>query len=128
MGERRNHNMTLRDCFASIQGDYEGLMSRVMTEKLAERLVLKFLEDPNFGQLVEGIEQEDYEKAFRGAHTLKGVCASLGFTRLQEVSSQFTEELRGREKPEHMELLELVRQEYDRVCIALRSYRESNGL
>ena len=43
----------------------------------------------------------NYEDAFRGAHTLKGVCQNLSFDRLYEASNELTELLRDRigEKP-----------------------------
>ena len=62
---------------------------------LVEKFARKFLDDPSYQTLVETMDKADYEEAFRAAHTLKGVCANLGFTQLFKVSSDLTEELRG---------------------------------
>ena len=40
--------------------------------------------------IADGIEAKDAETAFRGAHTLKGVCLNLGFQKLYEVSAELT--------------------------------------
>ena len=42
------------------------------------------------------MENKNYEDAFRGAHTLKGVCQNLSFDHLYEVSNELTELLRDR--------------------------------
>lgn len=43
----------------------------------------------------EAMETGDVETAFRAAHTLKGICANLGFKSLFEVSYDITEALRA---------------------------------
>ena len=60
----------------------------------------------------DGIETQDAELAFRGAHTLKGVCMNLGFQTLYEVSRELTEILRGRELVGYEEALEKVEVEW----------------
>ena len=39
--------------------------------------------------------EKDYKEAFRAAHTIKGVCANLGFDVLFRVSGELTELLRN---------------------------------
>ena len=54
-------------------------------------------------------------------HTLKGVCMNLGFTKLFEVSSALTEELRDKEIKENCtEMFEAVEQEYIRTIEAIK--------
>lgn len=117
--------MTLRECYESIQGDFDGLVGRVMGEERAERFSMKFLNDQSYSQLMDALGQEDYENAFRAAHTLKGVCANLGFSVLQETASELTEELRGGKRPEHMSLVEQTTAEYERTVSALNAYQAS---
>ena len=62
-----------------------------------KRFALKFLKDPSYSELREALELRDAERAFRAAHTLKGVCLNLGFDRLYEISAAMTEDLRGRD-------------------------------
>lgn len=117
--------MTLRECYESIQGDYDGLVARVMGEERAERFSMKFLNDQSYGQLMEALEQENYELAFRASHTLKGVCANLGFAKLQEVASALTEQMRGGVKPADMSLVDQTTAEYERTINALNAYQAS---
>ena len=58
--------------------------------------LIKFLSDPSYVTLCEALKEEDYEKAFRAAHTLKGVCDNLALSRLGESASVLTECLRGK--------------------------------
>ena len=46
-------------------------------------------------QLTQAMDAGDVETAFRAAHTLKGICANLGFKLLFEVSYDITEALRA---------------------------------
>ena len=72
------------------------------------------------------MDKADYEEAFRAAHTLKGVCANLGFTQLFKVSSDLTEELRGGAPDEAKlpELLEKVSSEYKKTVDAINCVNE----
>ena len=46
------------------------------------RFVRMFLQDDSFQILEEALRRGDVKEAFRGAHTLKGVCQNLGFSNL----------------------------------------------
>ena len=61
------------------------------------------------------MENKNFEGAFRGAHTLKGVCQNLSFDRLYEVSNELTELLRDRtgEQPGIPEAMEKVAEVYE---------------
>ncbi len=111
--------MTLQECYEKLQGDYEGTLGRLCSEKLVEKFALKFLADDSFAHLEEAMSIGNYNEAFRAAHTLKGVSLNLGFTRLHKVSDEITEALRGGEKPENEMLLEKVKEEYERTVAAL---------
>ena len=76
--------MTLKECYTAIEGDYNDVMSRLMTEKLVSKFVVKFLNDESYNQLVDFMKSENIEEAFRAAHTLKGVSQNLSFTKLYE--------------------------------------------
>ena len=45
--------------------------------EMCERYVIRFLEDPNYEEMIKAIREKDTEQAFHYAHTLKGVCANL---------------------------------------------------
>ena len=61
------------------------------------------------------MENKKFEGAFRGAHTLKGVCQNLSFDRLYEVSHELTELLRDRtgEQPGIPEAMEKEAEVYE---------------
>nr|WP_296033659.1 Hpt domain-containing protein [uncultured Dorea sp.] len=88
--------MTIQECYEAIGGNYDDVLKRVRSEALIQRFTLKFLTDKSYPQLKESLEAKNYEDAFRGAHTLKGVCQNLSFDRLYEVSCDLTELLRDR--------------------------------
>lgn len=87
--------MNLIECFSAFEGDYNGVMGRLMTEDRVARFLKMFLKDTSFDTLCTAMDNGDYETAFRAAHTLKGTCANLGITRLQDSASEITEALRG---------------------------------
>ena len=88
--------MTMRECYEAIGGNYKDVLGRLHSEALIRRFTLKFLEDQSYLQLKQALENKNYEDAFRGAHTLKGVCQNLSFDHLYEVSNELTELLRDR--------------------------------
>ena len=107
--------MTLRECYAQFNGDFEGTLGRLCSTKLVERFALKFLADDSYAMLEEAITMGNYNDAFRAAHTLKGVCINLGFTQLYNASDELTEALRDGAKPEDETLFEKVKNEYHRT-------------
>ena len=86
----------MRECYEAIGGNYEAVLGRLHSEALIRRFALKFLENQSYIQLKQALENKNYEDAFRGAHTLKGVCQNLSFDHLYEVSNELTELLRDR--------------------------------
>ncbi len=121
--------MTLKEVYAAFGGDYEDVLGRMMTERLVTKFVLKFPNDKSYELLCSSLEGEDYETAFRAAHTLKGVCQNLSITRLFESSNNLTESLREHHVPSKTELnemLEKVKQDYDLTVSAINVFLESN--
>ena len=66
--------MTLKECYEALEGDYEGVVARLRSEKMVQKFVLKFLNDKSYELLEASLKEENYEDAFRAAHTIKGVC------------------------------------------------------
>ena len=119
--------MTLQECYAAMGGDYAGVTSRLPTERMVQKFVLKFLNDGSYDLLVRSMEAGNYEEAFRAAHTIKGVCQNLDFTRLYQSSSQLSEALRNGVTPEAPSLLEQVKADYAQTVAAIRAFQESAG-
>lgn len=80
--------MTIQECYEAIGGNYEDVLRRLRSEALIRKFTLKFLEDQSYSLLKQALGDNNYEEAFRGAHTLKGVCQNLSFDRLYEVSDK----------------------------------------
>ena len=112
--------MTVKECYEKAGSDYDGVLRRLGSEALVKRFAVKFLNDPSFQDLTDGLAEKDGEKAFRAAHTLKGVCLNLGFTKLYEVSAELTEVLRGRELPDNEELYRKVKEQYEVLTAAIQ--------
>lgn len=117
--------MTLRECYAELGADFEGTLGRLCKESLVKRFALAFLSDESFSILKRGMEEENYEVAFRGAHTLKGVCLNLGFTRLYEISNELADSLRYGKRPTDETIYEKIQIEYNRTIALLREFKET---
>lgn len=115
--------MTIQQCYAVIDGNYDEVVSRLRTDERIKKFLLKVADDKSFELLCTAMHDRDMETAFRAAHTLKGVCLNLSITKLFEVSSELTEALRGKtEYSEQYEpLLENVRKEYEKTIDAIRA-------
>ena len=116
-----------KEIFENYGGDYNSTMPRFMNNESMYRKFLNMLfKDDNLKKLNDAIQSGDLEKAFEAAHTLKGVCANLGFTQLFKVSSDLTEELRGGAPDEAKlpELLEKVSSEYKKTVDAINCVNE----
>lgn len=113
--------MTIRECYEAVNSNFDDVLGRLGSEKLIQKFALKFLDDTSYQELVEAVKCADGEKAFRAAHTLKGVCLNLGFTALGQVSSVLTEALRGPKDTTGCEgMLADVTTEYDKLVSALK--------
>ena len=117
--------MSLTECYIALGGSYEEVLSRLSSERLVNKFVLKFLTDPSYDLLVRSMESKDWPEAFRAAHTIKGVCQNLSFTMLGRSSSALSEALRGGYTPEADALAEQVKAEYQQTAQAIRAFQEA---
>lgn len=119
--------MTLQECYAAMGGDYAGVTSRLPTERMVQKFVLKFLNDGSYDLLVRSMEAGNYEEAFRAAHTIKGVCSNLAFNVLGKSSSELSEALRHGYTPEADGLADQVKEDYRKTTDAIRAFQEAAG-
>ena len=87
--------MKLEELYERAGGALSETLRRIPSEAMLRRFVLKYREDATCLQLRTAVEKQDWESAFRAAHTLKGVAQNLGFETLYRVSAELTEALRG---------------------------------
>lgn len=116
--------MTLQQCYAAFGGDYEGVTARLRGERLVKKFVLKFLDDPSYQLFQESMAQKNYGEAFRAAHTIKGICQNLGFTRLLDSSSQMSDALRQGWTPRADELTAQLEADYTSTRAAIQTYQK----
>ncbi len=119
--------MKIEDVYAMIESDYSAVAARLRSEKLIEKFVLKFLNDPSYDALCGALSEDKAEEAFRAAHTLKGVAQNLGFEKLYASSAKLTEMLRGGIAPEAHDFLQQVKEDYQRTIDAIHCYQEAMG-
>lgn len=119
--------MTLQECYEALGGDYEDVIGRLRSESMVKKFVLKFLDDGSYNLLYVSFDQKNYSEAFRAAHTIKGMCQNLSFTKLQESSSLLTEALREGYSPEADSLMEQVTEDYQRTLDAIHSFQNESA-
>lgn len=119
--------MTIQECYVALGGDYDEVLRRLMSQRLVDKFVEKFLGDGSYQALAEAMEAGRCEEAFRAAHTLKGVCQNLGFGALLQHVQPLTELLRQGTSipPEAPAMMELVRQDYAATTDIIRRYLAS---
>ena len=115
--------MTLEECYTALGGDYQDVLGRLRSEKLVSKFLLKFLDDGSFDLLVTSMDKSDWSEAFRAAHTIKGVCQNLSFTRLFTSASQLCEALRPGGPPQSPDLFTQVKTDYEATLSAIRTYQ-----
>lgn len=122
--------MDLRTCYEQLGGSYNDVLSRIPSERLVDKFLRKFLTDESFAGLCSAMAAGSRSEAFLMAHTLKGVCANLGFTRLFRSAAALTELLRPEADaiPAGADaLLDAVREDYALTVGVIRAYIGEEG-
>ena len=117
--------MNLEEFYAQIGGDYVDTLQRLCNENMVKKFVKKYQDDPTCADLHNAVERQDWEAAFRGAHTLKGVAQNLGFERLYQAAAVLTEALRPRRLPVSPALLAAVDAAHRQVLKAIAAYAKA---
>lgn len=120
--------MTIQECYKALEGNYDDVMGRLRSDRLVQKFVLKFLDDGSYDLLCDSMSGGNTQEAFRAAHTIKGMCQNLSFTRLERSSTALTEALRGGDIASATQLLPAVKEDYAQTCEAIRAYKASQGL
>ena len=105
----------VQEFYNKINGNYEVALSRMMNDERIKKYLKFFLMDESYQQLESAINAGDCDAAFRGAHTLKGVCQNMAFTELSIIVEEITEQLRAKEFENAKETFQKVTIEYNKV-------------
>lgn len=118
--------MNLKECYAALEGDYEEVTARLGSERLVQKFIFKFLNDTSYDTLLKALEEGNYNEAFRAAHTIKGICQNLSFTKLGSSSSCLTEALRSGETKDCGEFVASVKEDYMQTYAAIKKLQTEN--
>lgn len=121
--------MTIKECYQQFGGDFDEVKKRLPNETLIKKFITKFLDDSSFSDLQIAMKEGSRERAFRAAHTLKGVCSNLSMNRLTLSASKLTELLRPEAEaiPAGADVLfEEVRRDYELTVSAIRACADSD--
>lgn len=55
--------MDIKECYRKMGGDFDDVMQRLGNESFIRRFVIRFLDDPSFQMIKDGIEKKDAELA-----------------------------------------------------------------
>lgn len=111
--------MDIKEFYNVVGGDYDEVLARLQSDVLIKKFVLKFAADPSYKDLQEAKRAGDISTAFRAAHTIKGVAATLGLTKLAVAASALTEELRPQKSFPLQEYFDAVDEAYGEVIAAI---------
>ena len=99
----------------------DGLVYFSENERLYEKYLFRFLEEPTFPELFKAIAEDRREDARRAAHSLKGITATLGFASLNTpVKAQEFEFKNGRWE-EGTQYTDELKKEYARIIDVLHT-------
>ena len=102
---------------------WSDVLERFMgNEDLVCKFMLKFLNDPSFDALTEGLQSKDAEAAFKGCHTLKGVTGNLALDGMRPDVLELTEILRAGSLEGTDELYQKIKVSYDELIAILKKY------
>lgn len=87
--------MNLEKLYQETGGDMADAVRRLGGIAVVERFLRMFAGDDTFAMLEAAMSAGDVRRAFRAAHTLKGLAANLGLVQLWQAASALTEALRG---------------------------------
>lgn len=118
--------MTLRECYESFGGNYDEVISRLVSDERIEKYLRKYTENNDFLPIKEAILASDRAEAFRNTHSLKGIALSLGLSPLFTVSDTLCEYLRSESADmtteSVKEMLSSVEEAYNMVTGIIEKY------
>lgn len=107
--------MTVQEFYEEVGGDYNDIVTRLKTEDRIIKFAGMFARDESYKTLVEALDAQDVDTAFRAAHTMKGMCQNMAFTRLLRSSQEITELLRAKDLESAKDMLPKVTEDYNLV-------------
>lgn len=111
--------MNLEKLYQEMGGDMADAVRRLGSIAAVERFLRMFAGDDTFAMLEAAMSAGDVQRAFRAAHTLKGLAANLGLVQLGQAASVLTEALRGSDMQSAAALYPETAATYREACAAI---------
>jgi antitoxin component HigA of HigAB toxin-antitoxin module len=114
--------VTVKECYAAMGADYEGVVGRLRAEERVKKYLCMVPEDPSYDLLCRSVETEDMKEAYRAVDLLKGVSRNLSLTRLCQSSDRLADQLRDSRvaKSQVQPALDQVRRDYAHTVECIR--------
>lgn len=120
--------MTVKECYDRIGGNYAEVKGRLLDDTRIAKFLGIFMRDQSFQGITEALEKNDYEEAFKGAHSLKGVSRNMAFTALSDAVDALTEDLRGGNSSENtLRLYEETKANYLLAVQTIKKFQDSQA-
>ena len=120
--------MNVEECYIKIGGSYADATRLFKTDERIIKYFKIMQKDANLDALCKALEQNDYETAFRAAHTLKGLALNMQFTKFAGEVSELTELLRPREANANITpLLSKTKQTYQVILSCIETCLKSTA-
>lgn len=98
----------------------DSAMQRFMgNEKMVEKYLDRFLNEKSYQELMTALGSDDKEGAARAAHTLKSVCGTLGFEKMQAQVIAQESAIRNGQWEEAVKMIPEIEEEYKHICSAI---------
>ena len=105
--------MQFQDIYKNESAPYETVLRHFNSnQKLLHTFVLKFPNDAVYPSLLNDMQEKDYDAALNSAHSLKGICANLGFSRLSDAAAVMVRFFRAKQIEDAVRQFENVTREY----------------
>ena len=114
-------NEKLEKLYSEGDGDYQNVLGRMKTPERVTKFLGFFVKDPTYDTLKTSIDSQDWDSAFRAAHTMKGVASDMGFLKLSKAASDVTEEFRAQRYEEGVALMPEVDELYAKATEAIQN-------
>ena len=114
--------MNIEKCYKEFDGDYQGVVERLIKEDRILKYLLKFKDGNYYEEISRNLKDKDYVNAFRNVHNLKGLSLNLGMSNLAKSSSNLCEVLRDGEPTVDVGYMVLeMKNDYTKVLEAIKN-------
>lgn len=119
-------DMELRQVYEQMQGNYDSVLGRLSTEDRIKKYLFLFMDKEMDKLVMDALDAQDYETAFRETHNLKGICANLNLDKLEQSVNTLLEELRGgAPKKDVTACVQAIQDDYKMTICAINNLREA---